>query len=837
MWLCPSIFSFGAKISGTVSEIEGKKLSYASILVKGSTRGTTTNFEGKFFLDLAPGTYTLICKYLGYNQKENTIKVENIDLTLDFQLTIQQLILTEVKIHPGGEDPAYAMIRHAIQKRKFYESPIDSFTCEDYIKTIVKLRHLPKKILGKKIDKNDIEELGVDSLGKGIIYLSENLTKIYFKKPDRVKLEVLSGRESGGNGFGFSFPTFINFYKNQVYILTNQLNPRGFISPIAESALNFYKYKFLGSFTEDGKEIDKILVIPKRKFEPLFSGTLNIVEDEWRIHSTDLFLGKESGLEILDTLEIKQMQVPISKDIWRTKDQVVRFTFNKLGIDALGDFINVYNQYDLNPLFTPKTFNRVIMKVDSKANKKSIHYWDSLRPVPLAEEEIKNYHKKDSVYASKNNFTGLLRNRDTLLKRQGSIKLIQVLYSGVNRSNFDLVNPIEFSFSSLISGSKYNTVEGNSFSLSGDIRKIFTKNKQVVSFSPNFRYGFGNTHFNAWATLGFIQKYKSFENQESKFLQQSWTLSGGKRISQFDPVNPISEVINGVYTLFFRENYLKIYENYFSEIKYKAKLTGGFTGDLSALYEDRIPLENSTNYSITGNKSKFFTPNYPYEVLSSQFIRHHAFITSFHLVYTPGEKYIETPDEKFSIHSDYPTLEIEYKHGWKELLGSKVDFDKWDFSLHEDINLKLLGKLNYNFGIGGFLNSKSVFIQDDQHFAGNQVFLAGTYLNSFQLKSYYSGSNSANLYASGHFEHHFNGLLTNKIPFIRNLSWNLVIGSNAFYVTSENKYVEFFEGLENIFKILRIDFIESYQNGGKTQFGIRLGFGGIFGGSFGNNKK
>ena len=37
-------------------------------------------------------------------------------------------------------------------------------------------------------------------------YLSESLTKIAFKKPDKVKLEVISGRESGSNGYGLISP-------------------------------------------------------------------------------------------------------------------------------------------------------------------------------------------------------------------------------------------------------------------------------------------------------------------------------------------------------------------------------------------------------------------------------------------------------------------------------------------------------------------------------------------------------------------------------------------------------------------------------------------------------
>ncbi len=61
--------------------------------------------------------------------------------------------------------------------------------------------------------------------GKGIIYLSESLSKIAYKRPDKIKLEVLSGREAGSNGFGFSFPVFINFYNNNVNALAGHLTP------------------------------------------------------------------------------------------------------------------------------------------------------------------------------------------------------------------------------------------------------------------------------------------------------------------------------------------------------------------------------------------------------------------------------------------------------------------------------------------------------------------------------------------------------------------------------------------------------------------------------------
>jgi len=159
-----------------------------------------------------------------------------------------------------------------------------------------------------------------------------------------------------------------------------------------------------------------------------------------------------------------------------------------------------------------------------------------------------------------------------------------------------------------------------------------------------------------------------------------------------------------------------------------------------------------------------------------------------------------------------------------------VNFDKWKFSVFDDINLKLLGNLRYRFDVGGFLNNKMVPVQDYQFFNGNQTIFASEYMNSFQLAPYYANSTTAHFYAVGHIEHHFNGLLTNKVPLLRRLNLYLVAGSNAFYVNSNNNYVEVFGGVENIFKVLRVDFVTSYLNGKTGQFGVRVGFGGLLGG-------
>ncbi|MDF2188872.1 DUF5686 and carboxypeptidase regulatory-like domain-containing protein [Paraflavitalea sp. CAU 1676] len=827
--LLSTIASLAGRVSGTVKNQQGENLPYASVFVKGTTTGTTTNSQGSYFLDLAPGQYTLVCQYVGYAKIEKAITVTNAALTVHFELSVQQTSMKEVVVRANAEDPAYEIIRNAIKKKKEYVSPLDSFTCEAYIKTLVKTRKVPNKVLGQKIKEEDKKEMGVDSVGKGIIHLSESLTKIAFKKPNKIKLEVLSGRESGSSGYGFNFPTFINFYNDNVNVLTSQLNPRGFVSPIADAAFSFYAYKYLGSFWEDGKEINQIQVISRRNYEPLFNGTINITEGDWRIHSLELLLTKKSQLEILDTMRIKQIHVPVSPNVWQTKDQVVYFTFNIMGFDAVGNFLNVYNKYEVTPTFNKKYFNNVVIKYDTAVNKRSKHYWDSIRPVQLELEEVKDYKVKDSLREYRRDSVWTKAYTDSMRRKQGKVTFMKVFYNGFTRRNYKADRPMSFTWKPLIQGIQYNTVEGLALNAEATLQRSFPKTRQQISLTPHVRYGFSNQHLNAWATLQYWKRSFTWEEDGGTTSRSVWSLAGGKRVSQFNQDNPITPLMNSVYTLFVRRNYMKIYENYFGKLTFNKRFDSDLRITADLLYEDRIPIDNTTDFSIFKDKDKVFTPNYPYEQLDEQFTKHQALIASIGVQFQPGQRYIQYPNNKFPIGSKYPTFAVSYKKGIDNLLGSDVDFDKWTFSVWDNMNFKLRGAMSYRLGIGGFINDSKVPIQDYQHFNGNQLIFASKYLNSFQLAPYYANSTTASFYAVGHLEHHFNGFLTNKIPLFKRLNWHLVGGGNAFFVNKNNNYVEVFGGLENIFKLIRVDVVASYLNGNKGQVGLRIGLGGLLG--------
>lgn len=823
---------YSQKVVGTVSNEKGEPLPFASIVVKGTSRGASANEKAKFSLSLpSGGKYTLICQYIGYAAAEKTVDVQG-ETQVSFTLKENSLTLGEVVIDNNREDPAYEIIRNAIAKRKYYRNQVKGFRCEAYAKDKITLRSLPKKIFGQKIETEDKKDMGLDSAGKGILYLSESLSEVYFKEPDMLKTEVKSSRVSGSNSFGFTFPVFITLYENNVRIFEQISGSRGYVSPIAEGAIGFYKYKFLGTFWEGDRSVNAIRVTPRRSYEPLFSGIINITEDDWRIHSFDLYLTKKSQLELLDTLRITQLHVPVSEDVWRVKNQLIDFSFKMLGIAAGGKFLSVYSDYEVNPEFKKGFFDRVVIKYDTAVSSRKKEYWDTVRPVVLEPEEQLDYRIKDSAFLVRQTEEEKI-NVDSLRKKQGPVKPFAALRFGLDRTHYGKHSRYKWGFNSITAGLNFNNAEGVNKTFTGYFEKWLKKSKSMLTVIPNIRYGFENGHLNPslsaeWDARGL--------NAKKMLRRWSVVAAGGKRVSQFNAENPITETINTFSTLLYGYNFMKTYENYFATAGWRKTTENGIRLNAGVLWEDRTPLDNINKYTFRKGDTIHITPNYPVEKLSSQFKPHQALIFNFSISMQPGQRYIQFPNTRLPIGSKFPTFTFKYSKGINGILGSDVDFDKWQFTISDDRNLGIPGLIKYKLGAGGFLNSRKLFIQDFQHFNGNRTWIATPYVSSFQVADYYQNSTDTRFYMIGHLEHHFNGLLTNKIPGFRKLKWNLVGGVNSFYVNRDNHYSDVFVGLENIFKIFRIDWVASLYNNRWQPAVVRLGAGGLLGGSMNLNE-
>ncbi len=88
-------------LSGTLNDGEfNDVLPFANIVVKGTTIGTTSDFDGKYTLEIAPGTYTVSYSYLGYQTKEVTeVSItENAETVVDVTLNPASNQLEEVVV-------------------------------------------------------------------------------------------------------------------------------------------------------------------------------------------------------------------------------------------------------------------------------------------------------------------------------------------------------------------------------------------------------------------------------------------------------------------------------------------------------------------------------------------------------------------------------------------------------------------------------------------------------------------------------------------------------------------------------------------------------------------
>ena len=109
------------KLYGVVRDDNGSLLPYASIVIKGTSSGVTANNKADYSFFLPPGKYILVCQHVGYESIEKSVEL-SADMELNFTLHKQQLLLKELIIKSGEDNPAYEIIRQAIKKRNYYNN-------------------------------------------------------------------------------------------------------------------------------------------------------------------------------------------------------------------------------------------------------------------------------------------------------------------------------------------------------------------------------------------------------------------------------------------------------------------------------------------------------------------------------------------------------------------------------------------------------------------------------------------------------------------------------------------------------------------------------------------
>ena len=392
-------FSGFSQLVGKVTDETGEIIPYVNIYIKDTYKGTTTNNEGNYMLDYEQtGKTTLVFQFLGFKTLEKEVNITNFPFVLNVSLAEESTSLDEV-IPNSGENPALRVIKKAIEYREENLAKTEAYTADFYSRGLWKIQNAPEKILGAEV--GDLGG-GLDSTRSGIVYLSETISKIKFKAPDKFHEKIVASKVSGDdNGFSLNSAreANFNFYNNTIELNTE------IVSPIADYAFNYYDYQLDGVFYDElGNLINKVKITPKRKNDRIFSGFIYIIEDDWEIYGVDLnTTGKAMQITPIDTLSFKQnFKYNKNDQLWVKISQTVDFTWGIFGITGDGRFTAVYSNHNFSPQFDEDSFSREIMSFEGEANKKDSLFWQGIRPIPLTDEELNDYVRKDSIQEREN---------------------------------------------------------------------------------------------------------------------------------------------------------------------------------------------------------------------------------------------------------------------------------------------------------------------------------------------------------------------------------------------------------------------------------------------------
>ena len=809
-----SITTF-SQIKGIVTDDKGNPLPFVSVFEENTYAGTTSNEQGKYQLNVKEiGKNKITFQYLGFKTQKIAVATGSKIITLDVKLQEESFALNEVVIDPKN-NPANAIIKSAIANKKENSAKTERYTADFYSKGMFKVKDLPKKILGKKVELGDDMASNLDSTGTGILYLSETISKVSLEKPNKFKENIIASKVSGNNrGYSYNTAALSNydFYDNALDFDVK------LISPIADNAFNYYKYKLESSFYDDNNhQIYKIKVIPKRDKEPVFEGYIYIVDDSFAIYAIDLDIkGYRIKNEFTEVMTLKQSFSYNTKNkIWSKNAQTLSFKAGIFGIKFSGNFNYVYSNYEFPTSFEKKTFGNELVAFDFNANKKDDAFWNEIRPIPLTIEESNDYAKKDSLQTIRKS----KKYTDSIDAKNNKFKVWDILMGYDYKNTY---KKYSFDYKGLlnIASLSFNTVQGFNLDSGFSFRKWNEEEGKSTSISTTFNYGFSDERFRV---IG------EFSHRFNNINYATIWGSGGTKTAQFNNAEPISKLINSISSLFFKDNYMKLYNLEFVQINYGQDIANGInlTGKIG--YEQRKPLFNTTDYSFFKKDDVYSSNNplAPNDFTTPAFDQHHLFKALVTSKINFGNKYISRPDGRFNFKDDkYPTLYLAFEKAFAAS-EKKYEYERIGASVLYDLTLGNKGILGTNFRAGKFFNAENISFIDYRHFNGNQTHIGTSerYLNVFNMMPYYSNSTNDS-YFEMHTEYNDTGFIMNKIPLLNLLKSTMNVGFHALAIPDRKPYSEFTIGLDNLgfgkFKLFRIDYVHSYQ-GGIQQNGVVFG--------------
>jgi hypothetical protein len=771
------------RISGYIKDAETKEaIPFANIIFQGTAIGTTSDFDGKFFLETVKKVDSLKISFIGYKVK--TIPVKKFqNQTLNILLDADRINLQEVVIKPG-ENPAHVLLRKVIaNRRKNSNRDLEYYNYEVYNKVEFDINNVKFEGKRKKLMKGfEFVYNYIDSIERKPflpVFISESISDFYYKKSPKNQSEYIKAVKVSGVE-NESVTKFMGDLYQRIDIYGNYVEAfqKSFVSPIGNSALDHYYMYLTDSSHIDGKWCYQLTFKPKQKQDLVFTGNMWIHDTTFAVKSFEINIAENANINFIRGFSASQ-EFELIDTVWMIGKERMVIDFNLTNNDESQGFYGrkttSYDKIVINKPASDTVYNPVqSVTVDPLAKKKSKDYWDTVRHDSLTEQERKIYEMVDSI-----------KNVPRFKTFQD---ILYTIFTGYYLADYLEIGPYFYGYS-------FNQVEGSRFRVG-----VRTSNKWSTRSMPEFYLAYGTRDQVFKYGLGFTRFIRKAPNRIKVGLNYKYDLEQlGLNPNALRQDNIMSTILSRrpLNELTLIESYSGYYDyEFFPGLNIKSTFTH------RTLYpRGRLNYTNLNDFNVYQNINSITTSEF-------------SIFTRFAF----KEDFVEGEFDRISLGSKYPIIGIEGVFGFRDVFNSDYEYQKLNIYISGRLKTKPLGYAEYGIQLGKIFGNVPYPLLELH--PGNRTY--GFFQYSFNLMNFFEFASDE--YVTAAWTHHFNGFFFDKFPLFRRLKWREVVSAKfaAGSVRNENlltmqfptgmttlnqPYYEVGAGIENIFRIFRIDAI------------------------------
>ncbi len=820
------LFSFGicsvlaqTKVSGHVIDANNEPVAFANIVFKGSSEGTITNENGRFYLESDQKWETLVISFVGYETLEITLdKKVNYDLKFTLNDTAAQLdtVLIVFGKQSKKNNPAIDILRKVWEhKRKNGLKQFNQYEYDKYEKVEFDINTIDSALIKSKVFRgmefvfDQVDTSRVTGKTYLPMFINEAVSRVYGDNAINKEKSVLKGNKNSGFNDNQVIIDFVDDLYSDYNVYDNYLKffDKSFVSPLSRTGINTYNYVLSDSAFIDNKWCYNIIYYPRRKNELTFKGDFWVNDSTYAIKEINLKATKSANINWVKEIYIEQEFEVLNDSLFLVKRDYMMsdFAFNKKekSRGVYGKRTTLFNNYMFDIPKDKKFYDEEVYYYDKDIYDRGEEFWDTNRLEKLNKDEQGVYKMLDTL--------------KTVKKFKRLYNLGSILSSG-----YIEFNTLPLDYGPIFSTFGYNEVEGMRLRTGG--RTYFGRN-DLWRLEGFLAYGFRDDKFK----YGISGKW--LLDKKSRLI-----ISGGNRrdVEQIGASLTTSTDVLG-------------------RSLASSSVVGSGTNDkltsinLTSAAMEMEPWRNvifrlGGNYRTLSSASPTFSLDYldsDSDTGVSSEIK--QFETSFSLSYFPKRKMTGFGVERREANDDFARIFAQVSVGDKSMFNSDFDYTKVQFSYIQPWQIGGFGRLYSTIEVGKTFGEVPLGLLSVV--PGNQSYFS--IYNTFSQLDFYEFVTDT--YASLHLEHNFNGRFFSRIPLLRKLNLREIISIRGVWgeLSDENRllssptnipliapdskvYWEYSFGVGNIFKIFRIDFNfrgNYLDNPDARKFGITGTFG------------